>query len=109
MVSFFCSLKHMGKQGILSLLIVRVAVWVGVEGIEHGMQRMIVKQELFDGKHMGRLDIDGNLIGWLAHQGHFLLLTICINDEEQLVSIPLRGHTPVLLCYAVGECILVDD
>jgi hypothetical protein len=77
-----CSLKHMGKQAIPSLSIVRVAVWVGVGGREHGMQRMIVKQELFDGKHMGGLDIDGNLIGWLAHQDHFLLLTIGIDDEE---------------------------
>lgn len=60
---FFCSLKHMSKQAIPLLPIVRDAVWVGVGSIEHGMQRMIVKQELFDGKNMGRLDIDGNFIG----------------------------------------------
>src|ERR671925_218906 len=62
MVSFLCSLKHMDKQAIPSLLIVRDPVWVGVGGKEHGMQRMIAKQELFDGKHMGCLGIDGNLV-----------------------------------------------
>ena len=60
---FFCSLKHMSKQAIPLLPIVRDAVWVGVGSIEHGMQRMIVNQELFDGKNMGCLDIDGNFIG----------------------------------------------
>src|SRR6266487_616895 len=108
-VPFFCSLKHMDKQVIPSLPIVRDVVWVGVGSIEHGIQRMIVKQELFDGKHMGCLEIDGNLIGWLAHQHHCLLLTTCIDDEEQFVMIHLRGHTPVPLCCAVEECILVDD
>src|SRR6266487_4624541 len=98
-VPFFCSLKHMDKQVIPSLPIVRDVVWVGVGSIEHGIQRMIVKQEL----------IDGNLIGWLAHQHHCLLLTTCIDGEEQFVIIPLWGHTPVSLCDAVKECILVDD
>src|SRR6266849_7538445 len=75
------------------------------------MQRIIVKQELFDGKHMGCLDIDGSRIGWLAHQHQFLLLTMCIDDEEQfvIIPIPLRGHSPVSLCCAAEECILGDD
>src|SRR5216684_1813893 len=101
----------MGKQAIPSLPIVRVAVWVEVGSREHGMQRMIVKQELFDGKHMGGLEIDGNLTGWLAQQQHLLLLTMCSDDEEQfiIIPIPLRGHSPVSLCCAVEEGILGDD
>src|SRR5260370_1093706 len=70
---------------------------------------MIGKQELFDGKNMGCLDINGNLIGYLAHQRHFLLLTIRIDSEKQLVIIPSRGDTPISLSCAVEEGILVDN
>src|SRR5207245_1633447 len=42
-------------------------------------------------------------------QHHFLLLTIHIDGEEQFVIIALRGDTPVSLCCAVEECIVVDD
>src|SRR2546425_1259173 len=58
---------------------------------------------------MSCLDIDGTPTGWLAHQHHFLLLTICIDDEEQFVIITLRGDSPVSLFCVVEEFVLVDD
>jgi hypothetical protein len=40
---------------------------------------MIVKQEVFNGKDMVRLGVDGNSGGRLTSQLHFLMLTIGID------------------------------
>jgi len=85
----------LSKPAIPSLPI--VVVGIGVRSIKHSMQGMISKQELFNGKHLRCLRIDSTSGEWLAHQRHFLLLTIYIDRKEQFVSITPMSDTDVSL------------
>ena len=85
------------------------AVGIGVGGIKHSIQGMIGKQESFDGKYMRCLGIDGIFRGWPARQSHFLLLTICIDREEQLVLITPVDDSAKSLFRGGEELVLVDD